>query len=112
MRVAQWLEDCILDGSLKGDERIYSQYQLAEMFNINPATAAKSLNLLADEGAVYKKRGIGMFVSRHARKLILEKRRGGSFKEMVRALVSEAKRLEISEEQLIGEIRDTFESEA
>lgn len=112
MRVAQWLEDCILDGSLKDDGRVYSQYQLAEMFNINPATAAKGLNLLADEGTVYKKRGLGMFVSSEARRLILEKRRGGAFNGMARQLVVEAKRLEISEEKLIFEIKRIFESGA
>ena len=50
VQIAQWLEDEILSGALPPDERIYSQYQLAELFNINPATAAKGLNLLADEG--------------------------------------------------------------
>ena len=82
------------------------------MFNINPATAAKGLNLLADGGMVYKKRGLGMFVSTDARKLILEKRRGGAFNEMARQLVAEAKRLEIDEEKLVIEIRQIFESGA
>jgi DNA-binding transcriptional regulator YhcF (GntR family) len=112
MRIAQWLEDRILDGSLKDDERVYSQYALAEMFNINPATAAKGLTLLADGGAVYKKRGLGMFVSKEARGLILEKRRGGAFKEMARQLVAESKRLGIDEEKLVFEIRQIFESGA
>jgi GntR family transcriptional regulator len=111
-RIAQWLEDGILDGSLAEDERVYSQYQLAEMFNINPATAARGLNLLADEGTVYKKRGLGMFVSPGARGLILEKRRGGAFNEMARQLVIEAKRLEIGEEKLVGQIKQIFESGA
>ena len=112
MRIAQWLEDCILDGNLNENERVYSQYQLAEMFNINPATAAKGLNILSDDGTVYKKRGLGMFVSIGARALILEKRRGGAFNEMARQLVVEAKRLEIDEEKLVREIRHIFESGA
>jgi GntR family transcriptional regulator len=112
MRIAQMLEDLILDGSLKEDERVYSQYQLAEMFNINPATAAKGLNLLADEGTVYKKRGLGMFVSADARERILKKRRDGAFKEMARQLVLEAKRLQIDKEKLIDEIRHIYESGA
>jgi GntR family transcriptional regulator len=112
MRIAQWLEDGIIDGTLKEDERVYSQYQLAEMFNINPATAAKGLSLLADEGTAYKKRGLGMFVSPGARGLIIEKRRGEAFSEMIRQLVLEAKKLEIGEEKLVSEIRDIFESGA
>jgi len=45
------------------------------MFNINPATAAKGLNILADEGILYKKRGLGMFASPSAKEMILTKRK-------------------------------------
>jgi DNA-binding transcriptional regulator YhcF (GntR family) len=112
VRIAQWLEDCIIDGSLKEDERVYSQYQLAEMFNINPATAAKGLNILADDGTIYKKRGLGMFVSPEARKTIVLKRKDGVLQQMVRQLVAEAKKLDIDEEKLLSSIRQIYESEA
>lgn len=111
VRIAQWLEDCIISGSLKDDERVYSQYQLAEMFNINPATAAKGLSILADENTVYKKRGLGMFVSPNAKEMIIEKRRGESFYQMARQLVAEAKKLGISEHMLLADIRQIYESE-
>ncbi len=101
IQIAEWLETEILSANLKEDERIYSQYQLAEMFNINPATAAKGLNLLADENIVYKKRGLGMFVSPHAKELILTKRRNQFLTQMIRELVIEAKRLGVSENELI-----------
>ena len=61
MQIAEWLETEILGGVIECDQKVYSQYQLAEMFNINPATAAKGINLLADERILYKKRGLGMF---------------------------------------------------
>lgn len=112
VRIAQWLEDRILDGSLEEDERVYSQYQLAEIFNINPATAAKGLSVLADEGTVYKKRGLGMFVSPEARMRLTEKRRGDTFLQMVRGLVTEAKKLDIGEESLLSAVRRLYESEA
>ena len=101
LQIAEWLETEILSANLKEDERIYSQYQLAEMFNINPATAAKGLNLLADENIVYKKRGLGMFVSPHAKELILTKRRNQFLTQMIRELVIEAKRLGVRENELI-----------
>ena len=41
LQIAEWLETEILSGNIAADEKIYSQYQLAAMFNINPATAAK-----------------------------------------------------------------------
>lgn len=112
MRIAMWVEDGIMDGSLKDDERVYSQYQLAEMFNINPATAAKGLSILAEENTIYKKRGLGMFVTLNARENILKKRRNETFAVMARRLVLEAKRLEIGENELVEIIKRLFESGA
>jgi DNA-binding transcriptional regulator YhcF (GntR family) len=112
MRIAMWVEDGIMDGSLKDDERVYSQYQLAEMFNINPATAAKGLSILAEENTIYKKRGLGMFVTLNARENILKKRRNETFAVMARRLVLEAKRLEIGENELVEIIKQLFESGA
>ena len=57
VQIAEWLEEEILRGHIKEHEKIYSQYQLAEMFNINPATAAKGINILADQGILYKNGG-------------------------------------------------------
>lgn len=101
LQIGEWLENEILNGNLKEDERIYSQYQLAEMFNINPATAAKGLNLLAEENIVYKKRGLGMFVVVNARKSILTKHRKLKLGPMIQELIGEAKRLAVSEDELI-----------
>lgn len=100
-QIAEWLENEILNGNLKEDERIYSQYQLAEMFNINPATAAKGLNLLAEDNIVYKKRGLGMFVVVNAREAILTKHRNQKLGPMIKELVVEAKRLAVSEDELV-----------
>ncbi len=105
VQVAEWLETEILCENIKEEERIYSQYQLAGMFNINPATAAKGLNILADEKIVYKKRGLGMFVSTDAKKLILDKRRNQTLKQLVLELVAEADCLGVDEHQLAEMIR-------
>lgn len=101
VQIAEWLEVEILNNHIKQEERIYSQYQLAEMFTINPATAAKGLNLLADEKIVYKKRGLGMFVAPNAKQFIQSKRRNQILGSMVNELVIEAKRLDVSESELI-----------
>jgi DNA-binding transcriptional regulator YhcF (GntR family) len=100
LQISEWLEAEILSENFKEDERIYSQYQLADMFNINPATAAKGLNLLADEDIVYKKRGLGMFVSLNAKKFILTKRKNQILGHLIKELVIEAKRLDVGESEL------------
>ncbi|WP_338787485.1 GntR family transcriptional regulator [Metabacillus sp. FJAT-53654] len=105
VQIAEWLETEILSGNIKQDEKIYSQYQLADMFNINPATAAKGLNILADELILYKKRGLGMFVSTDAKFNILNKRKNRTLKRLVREIVMEAERLSVSEDELLQMIK-------
>ena len=105
MQIAEWLETEILAGNIGGDEKMYSQYQLAEIFNINPATAAKGLSILVEEGILYKKRGLGMFVSPGAQEGILRKRRDGTLKQLIFELVLEAQRLGIPENELMDMIR-------
>ncbi|WP_207224347.1 GntR family transcriptional regulator [Fictibacillus sp. BK138] len=105
VQVSEWLETEILNENIKCDEKVYSQYQLAEMFNINPATAAKGINILADENVLYKKRGLGMFVATEAREIILRKRKNTKLRSMVKELAKEAIQLNVEEEELLEMIR-------
>jgi DNA-binding transcriptional regulator YhcF (GntR family) len=107
LQVSEWLEREILNGNFESDQKIYSQYQLAEIFTINPATAAKGLNILADENILYKKRGLGMFVSSTAREMILSKRKDQTLKRLVQEILMEAKQLNVSHEELIQMIKMT-----
>lgn len=101
LQISEWLEREILNGNFESDQKIYSQYQLAEIFNINPATAAKGLNILADENILYKKRGLGMFVASTAKEMILNKRKNETLKRLVLEIVLEAERLNVSKAELI-----------
>jgi GntR family transcriptional regulator len=111
IQISEWLETEILNGSFEGDQKIYSQYQLAEIFNINPATAAKGLNILAEEKILYKKRGLGMFVSSTAQKMILNKRKSQTLKRLVSEIVMEAERLNVSRDELIEMIKEEIVGE-
>ena len=111
MQLADWLEIEILNGRFATDEKVYSQYQLAEMFDINPATAAKGLNRLVEEGILYKKRGLGMFVTEEAKEKIWRKRKTETLKRLMIELVVEAKRLDVKIEQLLEMVRDVYERE-
>ncbi|MBV7506163.1 GntR family transcriptional regulator [Bacillus sp. sid0103] len=105
LQISEWLEREILNGNFESDQKIYSQYQLAEIFNINPATAAKGLNILADENILYKKRGLGMFVASTAKDMILNKRKNETLKRLVEEIVLEADRLNVSKAELIEMIK-------
>jgi len=112
IQLSEWLENEILNGNFESDQKIYSQYQLAEIFNINPATAAKGLNILADEQILYKKRGLGMFVANSAKEMILAKRKNQTLKRLVQEIVLEARRLQVSKEELIEMIKTADIGEA
>ena len=100
LQLSQGLEDEILSGVYREGEQIPSITELAASYKINPATALKGINLLVDAGIVYKKRGIGMFVSQGALQLLKEKRQDEFFQQYVLPMVQEAKRLSILPETL------------
>lgn len=100
LQIAAMIEDQILRGLLCEEEQAPSTNELARRYRINPATAAKGLNLLADEGILYKKRGIGMFVAAGSRERILAKRKQRFCETYVRSLVAEAQKLKIGPQEL------------
>ncbi len=105
VQIAERIEEDILAGRLAEEEQVPSTNQFASLYQINPATAAKGVNLLVDQGILYKKRGLGMFVSARARQRLMEKRRELFFEQYVVAIVREAQKLEIGTELLIEMIR-------
>lgn len=108
MQIAHWLETQILTGAFKEHEKVYSQYQLAEMLNINPATAAKGLNVLAAEGILYDKRGLGKFVSDNAKKHIKDKRKDGLLHDLVEEFVEEALHLHLEMDELMDLVEKIY----
>lgn len=110
-QIAQLLEDGILRGEYPEGSQVPSTNELARAFNINPATAAKGINRLVDEGLLYKRRGIGMFVAEGAFKTLQARRRQAFAGEQVRTLVCEAKRLDMSREDLLRLVADVSEEE-
>lgn len=99
-QVAQRIEDEILDGTMPEESQVPSINELAAFYRINPATALKGVGTLVDEGVLYKRRGIGMFVAPGARAQLLAKRRRDFAEEFVRPLLAEAAALGINPVQL------------
>ena len=100
LQIAGMIEDQILRGLLLEEEQAPSTNELARLYRINPATAAKGLNLLTDEGVLYKKRGIGMFVAPGSRARIIEKRKTAFYESYVKSIVAEAQKLGIDRAEL------------
>lgn len=105
IQIREKIEDQIINNQLKEGEQAPSTNQLVNFYKINHVTVAKGVNQLVDEGILYKKRGIGMFVAKGAREKLLEKRKNAFVQEYIVGLVEEADKLGISEEEIIDLIR-------
>lgn len=105
MQIASLIEDEILSGHIQSEERVYSTNELSKLYEVNPATAGKGLNLLIEEGVLYKKRGVGMFVSQNALSYIQNKRRVAFMETFISTLIQEAIRLGIDKEALLNMIQ-------
>ncbi|MFQ6865105.1 GntR family transcriptional regulator [Blautia sp.] len=106
IQIKEMIENDILRNILLEEERVPSTNELAKVYAINPATAAKGVNILVDEGILYKKRGIGMFVSTGAKKQIMEKRKKNFYDDYVKSLMAEARSLGITRQELIAMIQE------
>jgi GntR family transcriptional regulator len=104
LQIANGIKDDVLSGALKEDEQVMSTNQYAAFYQINPATAAKGFAALVDEGVLYKKRGIGMFVSPDARAKLLDSRRQRFFAEVVDPMLAEARIIGISVDEIVTHI--------
>lgn len=100
LQIAERVEEDIINGTLPEESQVPSTNQFAAYYKINPATAAKGINLLVDQGILYKKRGIGMFVATGARAALLAKRRERFHEQYVVPLLREAGRLGLTTDQL------------
>lgn len=101
LQISDMIENDILSGNLAPEDQAPSTNEFSRVYQINPATARKGLNILIDQGILYKKRGMGMFVTEGARDIIIKKRQVEFFELLLPELLSEAKRLEIDVGELI-----------
>jgi GntR family transcriptional regulator len=99
-QIADQVKADVVSGTLDGDEQVMSTNQYAAYYRINPATVAKAFQQLVDEQVLYKKRGIGMFVSPTARDTLRAQRRERFFSDVVDPMVAEAKAVGVP----IGEV--------
>jgi GntR family transcriptional regulator len=105
LQIAEQIEDSIVDGSLPEETQAPSTNELAAFYRINPATAAKGVNMLVESGVLYKRRGVGMFVATGAREALLARRRAAFAETYLRPLLAEAARLGLATEDVAALIR-------
>ncbi|HSR27516.1 MAG TPA: GntR family transcriptional regulator [Actinomycetes bacterium] len=104
-QIADQVKADVVSGTLGGDEQVMSTNQYAAYYRINPATVAKAFQQLVDEQVLYKKRGIGMFVTPTARDALRARRRERFFSDVVDPMVAEAKAVGIPIDEVVARIQ-------
>ncbi len=105
-QIAEQIKRDILHGVLAEEEQVMSTNQYAAFYRINPATAAKAFQGLVDEGLLYKKRGIGMFVHEGAREALVSQHRERFFIEVLAPVVDEARTIGIPMTEIVARLRE------
>ena len=108
LQIAEQIENSIIDGTLAEETQVPSTNELAAFHRINPATAAKGVSQLVDDGILYKRRGIGMFVAAGARATLRDRRRDQFAQQYLHPLLAEARKLGMRTDEIKTMI-DTWE---
>ncbi len=109
VQIREIIEDQILNDQLKENNQAPSTNQLVNFYKVNHLTVAKGVNQLVEEGILYKKRGVGMFVNEGAKEKLVQKRKETFVDDYIKGMIAEAHKLCISEEELIQLIKKTKE---
>lgn len=99
-QIRDWLADQIIDETLVEDDKVPSTNEIVTYFKVNHITVSKGVTELVEEGVLYKKRGVGMFVAEGARSKLLETRRDGFVEEYLKPMLEEARKLDLTESDI------------
>lgn len=105
-QIIEIIENDIITEVYRTDDMIISTTQISKLYSVNPTTAMRAIGKLSDAGILYKKRGVGMCVAEGAREKIFTRRKQNFLNDTVAAFVKEAKRLDISVNDIIQIIRE------
>lgn len=110
IQIAEQLEDAIFTGAYPEETQIPSTTDLSVSLQINPATVLKGMNILVAENIIYKKRGLGMYVSTGATERIRKKRQENFYENFISPLVSEAQKLGLNKDEINALIERGYEN--
>jgi GntR family transcriptional regulator len=101
LQIKEAIEDQIVNDQIKEEEQIPSTTQLVNFYKINHLTVAKGIRLLVEDGIVYKKRGVGMFVAEGAKRRLLSQRKEMFVDQYIAPMLREAAKLAITSGEII-----------
>ena len=105
-QIIELIESDIITGVYQTDDLIISTTQISKVYSVNPTTAVKAISKMTDADILYKKRGIGMCVAAGAKEKITARRRDIFINQTISSLITEAKTLGISTNELVSVIKN------
>jgi DNA-binding transcriptional regulator YhcF (GntR family) len=108
LQIIEMIEDGILSGTYGVDDLIISTPQISKLLSVNPTTAQRAIGLLTERGIIYKKRGVGMAVTKEAREMILEKRKTAFYERVVPQFIHQAQKIGVSGEELLRIVKENL----
>jgi DNA-binding transcriptional regulator YhcF (GntR family) len=108
VQIIEMIEDNILSGTYGVDELIISTPQISKLLGVNPTTAQRAISVLTDRGIIYKKRGVGMAVTKKARGAILSRRKADFFAREVPGFIQSARKIGITDKEIIALVKENL----
>jgi transcriptional regulator, gntR family len=110
-QIAERLIDEILAGKYISDERIPGVREYSLLLQVNVNTTVKAFDILARQGIIYNKRGLGSFVSADAVKIIRRLRSDDVLNGMLQELAKQMYLLGIPMEKVTDRLQQLINEE-
>ena len=108
LQIKEEIENAIITSSIKEEEAIPSIRSLAQQYRLNPQTISNAVGELLNEGVLYKKRGIGMFVQSGAQRKLVDHKRNEFLNEELIRIFRQSRNLGITKDSLISVIDKVY----
>jgi DNA-binding transcriptional regulator YhcF (GntR family) len=96
LQIADYFYESILQNEMKANDRIPSVRDLAVEIEVNPNTVMRTFSLLQSQEVIYRKRGIGYFISENAYEIVHRMKKEEFISEELPALFKTMINLNIS----------------
>lgn len=110
LQIAEGIEDDIIRGELKEGDQAYSRLIISRELGVNPATAAKGINVLVLKGILEKQRGLSMVVASGARERLLADKRDNNIHSLTKELVTQARKVGMNKQSVLRLIDELFDN--
>lgn len=111
LQIKEEIENAIISEALKEDDPIPSIRLLAQQYRLNPQTIANAVSELLNDGYLYKKRGIGMFVEKGAKERLTRRKSEEFLDTDLRKIILRARSLGFEKQELLKVMDDIFKEQ-